>query len=169
MTQTTQASSRTFLVQAIPPEYLDRVRAAGRDEAGNELPVRVEADGGHPLRCCLRDSRAGERVLLMAYTPPGTTGPYAERGPVFVHAEPCAGYAEVNAYPSGLAHRRQVVRAYDERGDMGHSALVDDGEHARVVVADMLAQPDVAIVHVRNVTAGCYNFCVLPAAAADHA
>lgn len=62
------------------------------DEAGNKLSVRVDAAGGNPLRCCLRESRPGEEVLLMAYTPPGTSGPYVERGPVFIHAEPCPGY-----------------------------------------------------------------------------
>lgn len=35
--------------------------------------------GISPLRCCLRESAPGERVLLIAYTPPGTRGAYAER------------------------------------------------------------------------------------------
>jgi hypothetical protein len=41
----------------------------------------VQADnGGSPVRCCLRETRPGERVMLIAYTPPGTAGAYAERG-----------------------------------------------------------------------------------------
>src|SRR5712692_9535116 len=75
--------------QAIPGDELDAVRAAGRDEAGNPLKVQVHQDGGAPLRCCLREAPAGERLLLIAYTPPGTAGAYAERGPVFIHAERC--------------------------------------------------------------------------------
>src|SRR5438445_8999790 len=55
---------------AIPPGELDAIRAAGRDEAGNPLDVQVHRDGGAPLRCCLREARAGERLLLIAYTPP---------------------------------------------------------------------------------------------------
>ena len=115
----TAATAATLRYEPIPVAYLDHVRTAGLDEAGNPLVVRVEDEGGHPLRCCLRDSRPGERVLLIAYTPPGGAGPYAERGPVFVHAEACEGYADVDVYPPGLRHRRQVVRAYDTHADMG--------------------------------------------------
>ncbi len=101
--------------QAIMAQKLDAIRAAGRDEAGNPLEVRVLEDGGAPLRCCLREARAGERVMLIAYTPPGTAGAYAERGPVFIHAERCAGYPTPAQYPPGLAHRQQVVRARGAR------------------------------------------------------
>jgi len=31
-------------------------------------------EGGAPLRCCLRDSRPGERVALVSVTPPGPRG-----------------------------------------------------------------------------------------------
>ena len=31
----------------------------------------VEEDGGRPLRCCLRDSRPGERLALVAVTGAG--------------------------------------------------------------------------------------------------
>jgi hypothetical protein len=167
MPQTTKALESTLVFQAIPAEYLHHVRSSGRDEAGNTVTARTVTEGGSPLRCCLRDSRPGERLLLIAYTPPGTAGPYAERGPVFVHAEPCTGYADIGAYPAGLAHRRQVVRAYDRQGNMGDGALVDDGEPARTVIAELLARPDVAIVHARNVVAGCYNFCVIATGPAD--
>ena len=71
------------------------------DEAGNRLTVQADADGGSPLRCCLRETVPGERVLLIAYTPPGTRGAYAERGPVFIHAEPCDGYLTPDQYPPG--------------------------------------------------------------------
>ena len=157
-TLTTTTTSLRY--EPIPSAVLDAVRAADRDEAGNPLSVRVDRDGGSPLRCCLRESRPGERVVLIAHTPPGGTGPYAERGPVFVHAERCEGYAEPGEYPAGLRHRRQVVRAYDTGGDMGEGVLVEDGEEAERVVAELLARADVEVVHVRNITAGCYNFCV---------
>jgi hypothetical protein len=83
-----------FRVEPIPADVLDQIRSTGRDEAGNVTSVRVDTDGGSPLRCCLRDTEPGERMILFAYTPPGVTGPYAERGPVFAHAEPCPGYLD---------------------------------------------------------------------------
>lgn len=152
----------TFTVEAIPAAELDRIRAARTDEAGNRLTPQVLAEGGSPLRCCLRDADPGEQVLLIAYTPPGTAGAYAELGPVFVHAGRCAGYATPQVYPPGLAHRQQVVRGYDHQGRICGGVLVNDGAEATRVIQDMLAQPGVALVHLRNVGYGCYNFAVRP-------
>src|SRR3954468_7748457 len=46
--------------------------------APNPLPsdarIRVDPEGGAPLRCCLRDSRPGERIALIAVTPAGPRG-----------------------------------------------------------------------------------------------
>jgi hypothetical protein len=151
---------RGLVFEPLPPGRLDEIRAAGVDEAGNRLSVQTDADGGSPLRCCLRESVAGERVLLMAYTPPGTQGAYAERGPVFIHAERCGGYLTPDRYPPALAHRQQVVRAYNLDGRIADGVLVRDGEHAVTVIRELLARPEVAIVHLRNVGYGCYNFAV---------
>ena len=58
--ETAATAGRSRLVYlAIAPEELDAIRAAGRDEAGNPLDVQVHRDGGAPLRCCLREARAG--------------------------------------------------------------------------------------------------------------
>ena len=86
MAATPGASGLIF--EAIAQARLREIKAAGADEAGNQLTVQVDTEGGSPLRCCLQESDPGERVLLIAYTPTGTRGAYAERGPVLIHAEP---------------------------------------------------------------------------------
>jgi hypothetical protein len=158
MTHTT-AGTGALTFEAIPAAGLAEIRAAGRDEAGNSLTVQA-GNGGSPVRCCLRETRPGERVMLIAYTPPGTAGAYAERGPVFVHADPCEGYPTSRRYPPGLRHRMQVVRAYDRQGRIADGLLAADGLQAEAVIAEMLARPDVELVHLRNVGYGCYNFAV---------
>jgi hypothetical protein len=164
---TSRAARRTgavnvtgLLYQAIPAAVLDAIRTAGRDEAGNSLEVQVHRDGGAPLRCCLREARAGDRLLLIAYTPPGSAGAYAERGPVFIHAERCGGYPTSDQYPPELAARQQVVRAYDQQGRIADGVLAADGKQAAVIIAELLARPEVELVHLRNVGYGCYNFSV---------
>lgn len=149
-----------LVFEAIPQATLQQIRAAGVDEAGNRLTVQVDAEGGNPLRCCLRESAPGERVLLIAYTPPGTRGAYAERGPVFICAQPCDGYLTPHQYPPALRHRQQVVRAYDRDGQIADGVLASDGEHAMTVIGELLARPGVRLVHLRNVGYGCYNFTV---------
>lgn len=164
MDQRTQASFDGRLsFEPIPAAQLRQTRTAMTDEAGNLLTVQVTAEGGSPLRCCLRETVPGEQVLLIAYTPPGTSGAYAERGPVFIHARPCPGYVTPDQYPPGLSRRQQVVRAYDRRGRIADGVLVADGEHAQTVIRELLARPDVELVHLRNVGYGCYNFAVRPA------
>ena len=158
MTHTT-AGTGALTFEAIPAAELAEIRAAGRDEAGNSLTVQAD-NGGSPVRCCLRETRPGERVMLIAYTPPGTAGAYAERGPVFVHADPCEGYPTPRRYPPGLRHRMQVVRAYDRQGRIADGVLAADGLQAEAVIAEMLARPDVELVHLRNVGYDCYNFAV---------
>lgn len=146
--------------EPILPAKLQEIRAAGADDAGNRLTVQADTRGGNPLRCCLRESAPGDRVLLIAYTPPGARGAYAERGPVFIHAEPCSGYLTPHRYPAALSYRQQVVRAYDQDGRIAAGVLVNDGEHAMTVIRGILARPDVTLVHLRNVGYGCYNFAV---------
>lgn len=154
-----------LIAEPIPAADLRQIRAAGTDEAGNRLTVQTEAAGGSPLRCCLRESLPGERVLLIAYTPPGPRGAYAERGPVFIHAEPCGGYLTPGQYPPGLSHRQRVVRGYDWEGQITGGVLVSDGVQALAVISELMAQPPVAFLQLRNVGPGCYNFTVRRAAA----
>ncbi len=157
---TTDSLISTLVFEPIPPDELQRIRAAGTDDAGNPLDPQTDTEGGDPLRCCLRESRPGERTVLIAYTPPGPSGAYAERGPLFVHAGPCPGYQTPDRYPPGLRHRQQVVRAYSHTGQITAGVLVRDGEEALEVIQELLARPDVAFAHLRNVGFGCYNFAV---------
>jgi hypothetical protein len=150
----------SLVFEPIPPATLQQIRAAGADEAGNLLTIQADTEGGNPLRCCLCESAPGERVLLIAYTPPGTRGAYAERGPVFIHADPCGGYLTPDRYPPALSHRPQVVRAYDRDGRIADGVVASNGDHAMTVIRELLARPDVTLVHLRNVGYGCYNFAV---------
>jgi hypothetical protein len=149
----------SFQIHAIPAEVFDLVRASGVDVSGNPIE-RLTASGGEPLRCCLRDAEPGEQVILFGYEPPIPASPYREIGPVFAHAEQCQGQIEVDSYPSAWRGRPQVLRAYDRDGWIHPVTRVHDGTSPEAVIADMLADPDVAQIHSRNVAYGCYMFTV---------
>ncbi|MBC7589821.1 MAG: DUF1203 domain-containing protein [Salinibacterium sp.] len=121
--------------------------------------VWVDEDGGAPLRCCLRDSCSGERVALVSVTPPGPMGAYQESGPVFMHADACGG-ANSRTYPDDFRRRPQVFRAYDARGCILGGELVDAGNDQEAVAERLLADPDVAFLHTRNVIHGCYMLMI---------
>lgn len=158
---TTSATS-TFRVEAIPPGHLNEIRANGRDAFGNPLVQTTDAAGGSPLRCCLRPTRAGERIAVIAYQPFARPGPFAESGPVFIHAESCAGDAAPDQYPA--AYRdwpAMIFRPYRTDGVIAYEAIQKgDGRTAEELIASMFAVPDIEFIHTRNVYAGCYMFTI---------
>jgi hypothetical protein len=157
------SSSTGFRVAALPADDLQRIRARGVDDFGNALEPETVTGAGTPLRCCLREAEPGERVVLLAYRPAAVAGPYAEVGPVFVHAEACPGYDDEARYPESFRARNQLLRAYDARGRQVENVIVD-GPVAERAITDLLGRPGVAYLHSRNVLAGCYMFAVHPAA-----
>jgi hypothetical protein len=153
-------STLTFTISAIPPADLERIRARGRDDLGNPVEVTINTDeGGSPLRCCLREATAGEAITLIAYRPADRGGPYAEVGPVFIHADACPGYQHETSYPEGFRHRQQLFRAYDQAGQQVHNQIVEPGDQ-EAAIAELLDRPDVDFVHSRNVLPGCYMFSI---------
>jgi hypothetical protein len=133
-----------------------RFRALPSD-LGERAPAstaRTDLDGA-PLRCCLRDSRPGEEVVLTSATPPGPRGAYVESGPVFLHAHDCGGPRR-GGYPDDWRNRRQVFRAYGHDGTIVGGDVVEPGTGQEEVAARLLADPDVAFLHTRTVVNGCY-------------
>ncbi|EFF88894.1 conserved hypothetical protein, partial [Streptomyces sp. e14] len=101
---TTLGAMTGYTPLPVPAAALRELRAA--DDAGQPLqPYTAREDGvplacvGSPLRCCLRGIEPGERVALVSYAPlrrwaaqtGARPGAYDETGPVFIHADPCAG------------------------------------------------------------------------------
>ncbi|MEV5983668.1 DUF1203 domain-containing protein [Streptomyces sp. NPDC052051] len=149
----------TYTPRPIEPTVLKELRAT--DDAGRPTVPFTDDEGGSPLRCCLRRSTPGERIALVSYAPlrrwaaetGADPGAYEEVGPVFVHADACAG-PELTGYPFADAHR--TVRRYSRDGRILGGRLVGTGHEAAVTEA--FADPDVALVHVRAVEYGCFLY-----------
>jgi len=146
-----------FHVHAISAEVLDRVQS-GLDASGNPVE-HVTAEGGEPLRCCLRNARAGESLILFGYEPPIGKSPYREIGAVFACADRCEGPPATDAYPAAWRGKPQVLRSYDRRGWI-RDALVHDGKDPEAAIARLLADPEAVQLHSRNVAYGCFMFVV---------
>ncbi|HEU5421694.1 MAG TPA: DUF1203 domain-containing protein [Streptosporangiaceae bacterium] len=175
-TASTMTTTMTgFRVSAIDPAVLSELRI--RDDAGQPPRLLTDDEGGSPLRCCLRRIEPGERVALVSYAPlrrwasrtGADPGPFDEVGPVFIHPEPCPGPADSTAgFPPALASGRWMLRQYAAAGHILGGHLVDlgpagDAAAANAALAAALAEPGVALVHVRAIAFGCFQFEVTPA------
>ncbi|MFF8290633.1 DUF1203 domain-containing protein [Streptomyces sp. NPDC016309] len=159
----------TYTARPIDPATVRDLR--GTDDAGRPLAPRADEEGGSPLRCCLRLSEPGERVALVSYAPlrrwaaetGAAPGAYDEQGPVFIHAEACAGPADgSDGYPFARPGALRTVRRYDAGGRIVGGRLLEVPEDATEAFdrafADAFADPAVALVHVRAVEYGCFHF-----------
>lgn len=156
LVMSTSVAVTTYRHSGIPREVASRVRETMRDEFGNELFV-WEHEAGAPCRQCLRISRPGEPLILFAYRPFETHNPYAEVGPVFIHAHACETYADQEQFPADFAARTLTLRAYDERGWIV-DGVVATPEAREAALARLFALDGVRFVHVRNPGWGCYDF-----------
>jgi hypothetical protein len=149
----------TLRYQPIPAEVLEHARTVGLDASGNPVEHLI-ADGGEPLRCCLRNAEPGESAILFGYEPPIPASPYRAMGAVFAHAEPCAGPKTTDTYPADWVGRPQALRAYDARGWIHPATTTHDGADPDAAVAAILADETVAQLHSHNLAYGCYMFAV---------
>ncbi|MFD4697698.1 DUF1203 domain-containing protein [Streptomyces niveus] len=153
----------------IGPAVLKELRDT--DDGGATNTPYTDPEGGAPLRCCLRRSRAGERIALVTYAPLrrwaaetwARPGAYDEQGPVFIHAEECEGpAADRDGYPFAGAGALRTVRRYDSEGRIVGGRLLEIPEAAEEgfdeAFAEAFTDPKVALVHVRAVEYGCFHF-----------
>jgi hypothetical protein len=146
-------------IEGLDPEALDELRSSGVDHQGNVVEPFVDSDGGWPLRCCLADSRPGDEIAIVAWSPFPWHGPYAEVGPIVIHAHDCSGSLG-DAVPEQFLARQQLVRPYghDRHIAYEHTVIVEPDHSLPQVLAGLLARDDIDFVHVRNVKSGCYSF-----------
>ena len=82
--------------------------------------------------------------------------PYRETGPIFLHADGCERYAG-GTLPPDFAQRPIVLRAYDAAQNIARAEVVVDGTTEQRI-AGLVADPEIAWVHARSLTHGCYLF-----------
>lgn len=143
----------------INPTRLQRMRDHSADETGNPWKLRP-ATGGEPLRCCLTRAHPNEDIALITYSPWTRPDPWAETGPVYVHHDPCPGYPTPDRYPPAFLASPAMLNPFDHTGARAYDHITwlhpdDDHEAAARLI---LAQPDVAFLHVRSAVAGCFTF-----------
>lgn len=140
------------------PTDIARAYQAGGLDANGQLPERQVSDGGgNPCRHCLQMIPKGAGMLVLAHRPFPALQPYAEVGPIFLCADPCAAGGGAHL-PEILASPDYIVRGYgsDDRIIYGTGGVVPREAIAARAEA-LLAEDRVAYVHVRSARNNCYQ------------
>jgi hypothetical protein len=154
MIQTMQTKLR---IVPMSTELAERIRESLRDEYGNVLEAGVQHGSG-PCRHCLRYSEPGESLLLFSFRPFGEPRPYQEVGPVFVHERSCERHVSQESIPKDFANRPLVLRPYDKEDNIADSQRYAAAGEAANIARALLARENVAYIHARSHSHGCYLF-----------
>ena len=142
----------------MPVEIAAEARRTLRDRFGHQLKVeRNQA----PCRSCLRISKEPEDLILLSYQPLPDTNPYAEIGPIFIHARECVPYHSGD-FPADFLDRELVVRAYGHDGRIADALVAAPGD-AEGAAAGFLANDRIAEAHVRHRSYTCFDFKIVRA------
>lgn len=148
----------TIMFKALPTDAVRALQRGGTDAYGRPPERRISDGDGVPCRHCLKDVGAGEAYLVLAYRPFAALQPYAETGPIFLHAAECERAGDSEVLPEMLASSDYIVRGYgdDERIVYGTGGVVASdtiGQRAE----ELFRQRDVAYLHVRSARNNCYQ------------
>lgn len=143
---------------ALPTKDVRRLQDGGADAYGHP-PERAMSDGGgNPCRHCLKDIPEGQAMLILAHRPFSGLHPYAETGPIFLCADPCAqgGGAKV---PEVLTTSPDyLVKGYNDQDRIVYgTGQIVPAEGVADYADRVLQDAGVAYVHVRSARNNCYQ------------
>ncbi len=153
-------------VSAMPTAIAERIRTRMIDDYGNRLAPQSD-DGTGPCRHCLQYAKPGDGLILFSYRPFAEPVLYQEVGPVFIHADACERYSDPDAFPPAFEGRPLILRPYTDQHAIADSQVIAEAGRAPELAATMLENPDVAYVHARSLSRGCYLFRI-ERAGTDH-
>ena len=142
----------------LPTDEVRSVQAGGPDAYGC-LPERVISDGsGNPCRHCLDFIPAGADMMILSWRPFSSFQPYAETGPIFLHADKCKSWTGTGVPPILTASPDYLVKGYtaDQRICYGTGKIVAADEIA-AYAADLLNREDISFADVRSARNNCFQ------------
>ncbi len=137
----------------------------GAPDAYGRAPERVAAEGaGNPCRHCLGFVPEGRPMLVLAHRPFPALQPYAETGPIFLCADPCARFED--GVPGIFADTPDyLLKGYspDHRIVYGTGGVVPT-ERIALRAETVFEDPRVAYIHLRSARNNCYQLRIERAA-----
>ncbi|HWR15784.1 MAG TPA: DUF1203 domain-containing protein [Terriglobales bacterium] len=149
-----------FRVVALSTRTADYVRAKQKAPVFGHPAFTSVATGHGPCRHCLTPFRIGEESrTLFTFDAFDGTAAVPLPGPVFIHSDGCARYAEDAGYPPALVPYPVLLVAYAGEQQVVAQQRVAAGMQEEAV-NELLSRSDVDYIHVRDGEAGCFDFRV---------
>lgn len=120
-------------------------------------PAHVEPAAGYgPCRACLKQFHsAAENRILFTYNPFAGLDGYPSPGPVFIHADSCEVFSELEKFPEELRELPLTLEAYGDDRLILHRER-PQADEIEAAIEKCFATSGVRYIHVRNTEAGCY-------------
>lgn len=133
-------------------------------DANQQPPEFSISDGGGvPCRHCLDEVTKGQPLLTLAYRPFKHIQPYAELGPIFLHANDCAPWSAGNMPPVIENRSRLLIRGYSDQerivSGTGRNVSLTELDTA---LDETMAVQEVSYIHIRCEGNNCYLCRVEP-------
>lgn len=148
-----------IVFHALDTDTVRALQRGGNDAYGNKPETLISDGGGIPCRHCLERVKEGDAYLVLAYRPFDAHQPYAETGPIFLHADECERAADSGSLaPMFHLGGNYILRGYRANGWINYEVadVVEAGEIVETARA-MLDREDVAWLHMRSSRFNCYQ------------
>lgn len=144
---------------AMPTEVARAYQAGAPDANGLQPETRISATSDGLCRHCLSPVPANRPYLVLAYRPFPQPQPYAEVGPIFLHAEACERHSDTDGMPASFLDTPDyLIKGYgaDNRIVYGTGQVVASASIPEAA-AMILERDDVRFVDVRSARNNCYQ------------
>jgi len=140
-------------------EQARHFQSGGKDANGMVPETAISNGNRNPCRHCLQMIEKVEEMLVFPHRPFDSVQPYAEIGPVFLHAHECEPYNGDSVLPPVLEDNPEyLVRGYDaEQRIVYGSGKVVANTNIRDRADELFANPDIEFIHVRSASNNCWQ------------
>ncbi len=147
----------SFQIHALAAEPFRHLFELSDSELAGKRATRMTADAkpGYPCRVSLADAEPGETVILVNHEHQPADSPYRSTHAIFIREDAQKACPAPGEVPEAIRIRLISVRAFDENHFMVN-ADVAKGMDLHEAITGMLANPDVAYLHLHYAKPGCF-------------
>lgn len=143
---------------ALDTDTVRHLQAGGADANGHVPERHISTGSGTPCRHCLKQIEEGEPFLVLAHRPFPDAQPYAEQGPIFLHAHECSRHVCRSEVPEILESESYIVRGYDADNRIVYgTGKVVPTRDVPEAAAEMFTDEAIVYAHVRSAANNCYQ------------